>query len=258
MAEPAISPLAEDLRAAFAWWKDAGVDYAFHDEPADWLAVPELPNEADRRPANPFRPDGLQVSSRGEAEAADTAAPAIDPASLPQDMAAFAAWWLTEPLLDEGRTSGRVPPRGQAGAELMVVVPEPESDDGVQLLSGPQGRLLDAMLAAMELGADAAYVASALPRHKPMADWDAAAAQGIGLALRRHVELVAPRRIMTFGRNVLPLLGNDPPNSAQMLQSFNHQSGSIPLLAAPDLAALLNRPQAKARLWQQWLEWTGD
>ena len=38
--------LAESIAAVQAWWRDAGVDLAFHDEPQGWLAEetgPEAP-----------------------------------------------------------------------------------------------------------------------------------------------------------------------------------------------------------------------
>jgi DNA polymerase len=176
---------------------------------------------------------------------------------LPQDLEGFTAWWLSEPWLDDGRVAGRIAPRGTAGAETMIVVPEPEREDREELLSGPQGRLLDALLAAMGLAPEQVYLASALPRHTPMADWAAAKQRGLGEVLRHHVGLVAPKRLIAFGANVLPLLSNDPPNSGQFLLQFNHGELSIPLWAATDIGVLLARPRVKARVWQQWLDWTG-
>jgi len=251
MAEEANTQLSEELAAAIAWWRDAGVDCAFHDEPASWLTPPE-----DAKPPR-SREGGTRVLQREPTAAATPPpAPAVDPATLPQDLAAFTTWWLSEPLLDQGRTSGRVPPRGQSGAEIMAIVAEPEREDQEQLLSGPQGRLLEAMLAAMGHTPEQLYLASALPRHTPMADWSAAGASGLGSALAHHVALVAPKRIIAFGSNVLSLLGNDLPNSDQILFPINHGERTVPLLAAADLGILLARPRAKARLWRQWLGWT--
>ena len=179
--------------------------------------------------------------------------PALPVDALPADLPGFAQWWLAEPLLDGGRTTGRVPPRGAAGADLMVLVTHPEREDGDTLLSGPQGRLLDAFLSAAGIAPEQAYVASALPRHTPHADWAEAQARGLGLALARHVALVAPRRLIVFGGNILPLLGNDLPNSADSLRRFNQGDLSVPVLAERDLAAYVERPRGKAGLWQRWL-----
>lgn len=248
MEERANHALSAQFSAAFAWWRDAGVDCAFHDEPVNWVAPP--PEQAAGQPA-------ARIPAKAPPPAAP-APPTIEPGALPQDLAAFTQWWLTEPLLDDGRVAGRVPPRGTTGAEVMIVVPEPEREDSDLLLSGPQGRLLDAMLAAMGVAPEKLYLASALPRHTPMADWSAAGGRGLGAALCRHVELVAPGRLIVFGSNVLPLLGHDPTNSGQISPQFNHGGQSVPLLAAVDLTTMHARPRAKSKVWQQWLEWTGS
>jgi DNA polymerase len=246
--------LAEEIAAALDWWREAGIDADFADAPTRWLAG-EKPH---RDGEGPSRPDGTPAKDCApplHREAAD-AATAIDRSSWPQDHAGFVSWWLREPALDDGRTSGRVAPRGSPGAEVMVIVSEPERDDADRLLSGPQGRLLDAMLAAMGIAPDAAYVASVLPRHMPMADWDAIAIKGLGALLAHHVTLVGPSRLVALGANILPLLGHDPAHNPAVLRSFNHEGLTIPLLAGKSLAALLERPRWKAGLWQGWLDWT--
>lgn len=230
------------------WWRDAGVDGDFRDDPADWIAPPAVVETLPDLPG--FTPQANRIVE------ATPAAPVIARTDLPTDLAAFAAWWLAEPSLDGGRSGGRVAPRGPVAADLMVIVPEPEVDDRESLLSGPLGGLLDAMLRAMGIASDAVYFASALPRHTPMADWPDLARQGIGTILCHHVGLVRPRRLIAFGGNILPLLGHDPAHSSAVLTHFNHENGNIPLLVARDLTALRERPRWKAGLWQGWLDWT--
>jgi DNA polymerase len=268
--------LAAEIAGALDWWRDAGVDGLFADAPTRWLAEEKAPSprgaegvaqqqrgglrREDDRPATESATRGTTAEGpRLRGDAAAQAAGAIDRSGWPQDLATFAEWWLSEPALDDGRISGRVPPRGEAAAELMIIVPEPERDDAAQtparLLSGPQGRLLDAMLAAMEIAPAQAYVASVLPRHTPMADWDAVATKGFGALLAHHVKLVGPRRLVALGSNILPLLGHDPAHNPAVLRQFNQQGLTIPLLAGKSLAALLERPRWKAGLWQGWLDW---
>ena len=181
------------------------------------------------------------------------------PASLP----AFQAWWATEASLDDPALTGfgglraRVPPRGPPNPALMVIVPQPEEDDSDRLLSGAHGRLLAAILPMLGLAEAEVYIASALPRPVPLADWAQLAARGLGAVLRHHVELVAPMRIIAFGSNVLPLLGHAPTQNTATFPQVNHEGYSSPLLAAGDLAMLLERPAAKARFWHQWLEFSG-
>ena len=80
--------------------------------------------------------------------------------SPPADLAAFQKWWMEAPDLSPSRGFPRVPPRGERGAKLMVLVPQPEAGDSVRLLSGPQGRLLDAILAAIGASAPAAALSA--------------------------------------------------------------------------------------------------
>lgn len=236
--------LEAQLAAALDWWRDAGVDAVFHDEPASWIAPPE-----ENRPA----PLAEVKTARERVAAPVEAVPTIVPADLPRDLAEFTAWWLAAPALDGGRAAGRVPPRGSSGAKLMVLVPEPEAEDTEKLLSGPQGRLLDAMLAAMGIAPEEAYVASALPRHTPHPDWEAIAAQGMGTIVAHHVSLVRPRQLLSFGQTIPSLVNNAPTNSPAHLLTFNHDGVSLPWLSDRSLGAMLERPRWKAGFWQRWL-----
>lgn len=243
--EPSI---ATQIHAAFDWWRDAGVDCDFLDEPRDWVA-----------PVVEVKPVAVIMPAATLAAAEPDAPPAMggDKAGWPQDLASFAAWWLAEPSLDNGQVMDRVAPRGVAGAELMILIDEPEAEDRETLLSGPQGRLVDGMLAAMGIAPEQTYIASALPRHTPLADWQGLAAQDLAAITRHHIALAAPKRLIVFSSNIPSLLGNDPTNSADVLRHFNHEGVSLPYMAAMDLAQMLARPRIKGRLWQLWLEWTG-
>jgi uracil-DNA glycosylase len=253
---PAQNPALETMiGGALDWWRDAGVDCAFADDATQWLA--EKPQPAETKPAE-TKPVALvpEASPEPHRPAARPAAQRIDPAAIPDRLAAFGQWWLSEPLLAEGSSQSRIAPRGPVQAELMVIVPEPEREDTETLLRGPQGRLLDAMLAAFGLNPDQAYVASALPRNLPGADWQAISAAGIGAVLQKHVALVAPKRIAVFGGDVLPLLGHAPPQGPADLREINQEDGKVPMLACRSLAALLEQPRWKARVWQAWLDMT--
>jgi DNA polymerase len=237
--------LQEQVAASLDWWRDAGVDAVFHDEPINWIAPKEAPAGTEKIQASEPRP------RRTQAAVAEPPKPAF--IELPPNLADFNAWWLAEPALDGGRIAGRVPPRGQAGARLMILVPEPELEDDETLLSGPQGRLLDAMVTAMGISPQEAYVASVLPRHTPHADWETVAARGIGRVAAHHVALVSPQELIVFGQTIPSLLGNDPPNNSAILQSLNHEGASVPCLSDRSLGAMLERPRWKAGFWQRWL-----
>jgi uracil-DNA glycosylase len=239
---------ASDIAGALDWWREAGVDLDLGDEPRSWIIAPEAV-EAEIAPvaAPPQAPPEPLPAERIGGEAG----------TLPQTLDDFLAWWMSEPSLDGGMVHARVPPRGPVNAEVMVLVPYPEAEDGERLLSGPRGKLLDAMLAAMGIAPDRAYLASVLTRHTPHPDWAALYRAGLSEVLARHVALAAPQLLIVFDSNILPLLGHDPANSAQTLLHFNHEGWSVPLLPAMELGVILGNPRRKASFWQRWLDWTG-
>ena len=236
--------LAESIAAAQAWGREAGVDHDFHDEPHAWLTDPAT--EAPQAPVAVAKPEAVPPPLAGG-----------DRATWPRDLAAFRQWWLEEPTLDYGGTLPRVPPRGEAGAPLMMLVPMPEADDRDTLLAGPEGRLLASLVTAMELSPAAVYFASALPRHMPLPDWNGLAASGHGHILAHHIELAQPERLMVFGRSILPLLGHDPAQAAPLPAEFAIQGRKLPLLVSYAPGRLLANARQRAGLWRRWLDWTG-
>lgn len=244
MDHPPSPTLADQFAAALDWWRDAGVDNDFVEQPVNMLA----------ESAPPPAPSPAAKAARQEAQPPVMARMGGEKANWPATLADFAGWWLTEPTLDEAPATNRVPPRGAAGAELMVLVPMPEAGDGEQLLSGKQGQLVTAMLRAMGIAPEVAYVAAALPRHMPVADWEALREAGLGQVLLHHITLAAPRRVLVLGQDVLPLLGLE---KRQGVRNLPLAESGLPLLAslAPDI--LLGNPRSRADLWRRWLDWTG-
>lgn len=234
-----------------AFWRDAGVDLAFADEPRDWLAdhaattaepAPFVPPVVELPPARPIGP-----------AAGDVAPVANDRSGWPGALGDFAEWWMNEPTLDTGPAQQRVPPRGEARAELMVIVAQPEASDSDRLLSGPEGALLDAIERAMGLSPGTAYRASALPRVTPAADWDAIAAAGMGAVLRHHVALVNPARLLVLSQEARKLLAPDE-FSRDGVGFVAIGERSIPLLSSYPLAQMAPRPGYKRIFWARWLD----
>ncbi|MEO0063359.1 MAG: hypothetical protein RLZZ08_1919 [Pseudomonadota bacterium] len=242
--------LAEQVAAAQQWWRDAGVDCLFVDEPQGWLhdtvgtaaaPTPATPIIAAPRPVKPDQP---AVRLGG------------DEAGWPTDLPTFREWWLTEPTLDVGGLNARIPPRGEAGAPLMVLVPMPEADDGETLLSGREGRLLANFALAAGINPAALHVASALPRHMVAPDWAALAAGGLGQILRHHIQLAAPKRLLVMGRDILPLIGHDPAQSTPGPGNLRLEGQELPMLATYAPARLLDHARLRTALWRHWLDWT--
>lgn len=240
--------LAEQFAAACEWWRDAGVDQDFHDAPETLLKEPESATAAPK-PAQ-------QVPKPAE----ESTQPTIkqiggDPRQWPQALDAFHGWWMREESLDAAGTLQRIPPRGVPQADLMVLVPMPEASDSENLLSGEQGTLVRNMLRAMEIGEGKSYIASVLPRHTPLADWDNLLASGMGNVLRHHISLAAPKRILVLGRDILPLLGQE---KRQGVAELSLAERSIQLLASFGPENLLQNAKLRADLWRRWLDWTGN
>jgi len=233
---------ADQLAAAHDWWREAGVDSDFADEPRNWLERPAAPSPETVPAARPAAPEVPPLGG--------------DSARWPQALPDFAAWWLEDAGLETGGTAPRVAPRGVAGAELMVLVPMPEAGDTGQLLAGPQGKLVSAMLAAMGIGEDAAYLAAALPRHASHPDWQALAQRQLGNVLVHHVGLVRPKRLLLLGRAMLPLFGHDPAQAGATPRQIALEGCEVPALASFGPEALLATPRFRAGLWRGWLDWT--
>jgi DNA polymerase len=247
MPRPAPSALESNIAAALDWWRQAGVDASYADEPTSWLresGQEQAPVASASAPAGEKKPAPPPTQIAGP------------PETWPQDLAAFRQWWLSEPSLDEGGLTPRIAPTGEANPELMVLVPMPEEVDRDTLLSGPHGRVLEGFFSAAGLAPTQVYRASAIPRHTALPDWPTLAAEGLGKVLAHHVSLVQPKRLLVLGRNILPLCGHDPAQGAAALTFFNHEVGRVPVLAEAGLERLLGNPKLRARLWRRWLDWT--
>lgn len=241
--------LAAELAAALEWWREAGVDRSFRDEAEGWLAEPST-----AKPDAPGEPAPAQAPPPAEAPPA----PRIggERSGWPTALDAFTPWWLGEPSLAEPGGLPRVPPRGDQGPELMVLVPEPEESDRDTLLSGENGTLLAAMLAAMAIEPGRAYFASAIPRHTPLVDWERLETGGLGEVTGHHMALVAPRRVLVFGRLALPQLEHGMAQGAARELFFNHEGRRVPVLHTWSLDRMRQSAQARAGFWRHWLDWT--
>ncbi len=245
----------ESLEGALDWWREAGVDADYLDEASGWLAEPE-PDDAVTAPPPPAPPPIERKTPLQRAlEQGETAAARIDRAALPDTLEKFREWWMTEASLSSGALDRRVPPRGVAGARLMLLLPQPFEDDAEGLLTGGAAKFVDAMLGAMGIAAHEAYIASALPAPMAMPDWGQLAAGGLGEIAKAHIGLAAPQRVILFGRAQLALFGKTPEDARAPL-SLDCAGKSFPLLAAPDLRNLARSAARRESFWNRWLDWT--
>lgn len=241
MTDSPYSTLAADYAAALDWWREAGVDLDYSDEPTVWLREPEIEGEPDLAPPPRTVPRTSAAPALERALNREPGAPiGGDPARWPGDLAGFRDFWLTEPSLDPGALGDRVAPVGEEGAALMVLVSMPDEGDREALLSGEQGALLTRILRAIGFEESQVFLASVLPRVTPMPDWDDLAARGLGALTRHHIALAKPQRLITFGK----------------APSILAADCGVPTLAAPQLETLARSAAHKRRFWNAWLEWT--
>lgn len=247
MTQPTNLTLEQELRAIRDWWREAGVDHVYGDEPANWLAEPEPEDDGDAPQFVPPKtlapePDPVELLAGG-------------PSNWPTTLEAFDQWWQAEESLALGPYR-RVAASGPANAPLMVLMSQPLTDEAETLLSGDGGALLTNILTACGLKADEVRIASALPSHLPHPDWAGLEKAGWGALTRHHIALAAPKRLLVLGHVALPLLGHDPAQGAADFKEVALETGSVPALAARGLDTLLLRPRLQAGLWHRWLEWT--
>lgn len=260
VSRPATA-LERELAAYWSWWREAGVDNAFADEPRALLRLVGVDRAA---------PGGTSEQARETAPAPlrpaqpSPARPAIGgaPEAWPRDPAAWRAWWLAEPSLELPGSGPRLAPRGDAGAALMILVPMPEAHDRDRLLEGREGALVEAMLASMAIAPADAYIAAALPRHMAAPDWDGLDAAGFVALTRHHLALARPQRLLVLGHAILPLLGHgssQPPAAVRETAiSDAPDAARIPTLAGFAPGRLLENARQRALLWRRWLEWTHE
>ncbi|WP_299192850.1 hypothetical protein [uncultured Erythrobacter sp.] len=255
------TPLTDELKAALQWWQMAGVEHDFSDDATDWLAgedavtAQSAGDAAENAPATRRNQGQVGSASPQKSEVARIALMGELP---PDTLEVFCKWWLEAPGLDAIGPRGRIAPRGVAKPDLMVLVLDPEEQDRDHLLSGPRGKLLANMLAAMGISSERTYFASALPRHTPVADTASLAASGLDDVTLHHIGLVSPQKLVVFGSDILPLLKQDVSNPETSLREINQNSAEVPLLVSEGLDSLLAMPRLKARFWRRWIEWSVD
>lgn len=250
-----LSP-AEALEAALDWWREAGVEDEYSDEAIKWLAEPEekhaVASPDPKKPPEEPKQTPIERAFEGSAAAAHIGGPVE---AYPQTLENFRQWWMSAETLSPLGPERRLPPRGVAGAKLMILVPEPLEADTEQLLSGAPGRFLSAILAAMGIGEHEAYLASALPAPLSLPDWSDLAVRGLTDVTRHHVTLAAPHQVLVFGRSLAPLF-DVPVERAREPAVVKAGEKTLPLMLAPELAELARSAPRRRNFWNRWLDWT--
>lgn len=219
--------MAASAEAYLAWWRLAGVDCAVEDAPVSWLRpAPARVSQPIDQPANTPKPSTLE---------------------------AFQSWLAEDSAQPERRWSDKlIIPPALAKAPLMVIVDMPDGGDiaSSMLLSGSEGRLFNAMLAAIGLKREEVHLASLFLTRPPGGMVEATDLEAAAARMRTHVALAAPARLLILGDRTIRILLAESSTAENGLHLFNHDDGTIAAFATFHPRLLLGQPAAKAECWQ--------
>lgn len=218
--------------AYLAWWQLAGVECAVAETPVNWL-----------RPA-----------VAATASAAQSTVPIAPPVAKPQDLQAFQTWLANDAGQPEQRWAGRaIMPMGPVDAPLMIVtdIPDPADIEQGALLADRAGALFNSMLRAIGLGRADCYIASLFFSRPPGGMVEASDIASAAARMATHVHLARPRRLLLLGdRTIRALMPTDGGEGSDALPAFNHDGGTVPVIATFHPRLLLTQPAAKAQCWR--------
>jgi DNA polymerase len=219
--------------SALEWWRDAGVDMFVEEEARDWLARTPPPAPVT-------------------AAEADLAAPVAE--ALPDTLEAFLEWRMGDAAPEAGWMTPRLGPTGPADAEWVIVTDVPEIEDSERLMSGPAGRLLDRMLAAVGQSRESVYLlplATARPVTGRIAPDDE---PRLAELARHHLTLLKPAKLLLLGQSASNVLAGTMGNSlTNPIRLVNHFGANTVTVASYHPRFLLERPAAKSEAWKHLL-----
>lgn len=241
------SAAAEHL---MAFWADAGVDVCYEDAPVDRtrLILPPARTAVLKATA--------AVVAAPDASACVSEARRLAQAAMTLDALSSAATAFDGCDLKHQGARRAVVGAGASDADVLVIAPAPtrEADETGDLLAGPCGRLLQAMLAAAGL-TERAWIMNAVfwrpPGDRPAAPEEQAACLPF---LERALELQRPRAVLLLGAGPARTVAAPGENLMALRGRWIDWRLSEGDVAAPAIitlspAFLLKQPQAKAMAW---------
>ena len=266
------------IGALLDWYVRAGVDQAIDGAPRDRYREARAAVVAAAEPAPAAIPEPASgVAPMAAREVAPPPAPPALPALAPGD-----ATWSAQEIaaactcLDQLAAAVRafdgcalkrtatntVIGDGNPQAALMIVGEAPGAEEDRQGLPfvGPAGRLLDRMLAAIDLDRTGVYITNMLPWRPPGNRSPTAEELAICQPfLERQIELIAPRILVLVGGIAAKALLNRREGITRLRGqwfpfSTPRMEGTIEATATFHPAYLLRTPQAKREVWRDLLE----
>jgi DNA polymerase len=260
-----LDPLQNDPLAALAWLVESGADETIGEEPVNRLVA---------KPAAPLRAAAVEQPRSALKPVASFAPPPIKPAAtLPlendsigtaQSLAASAKTLVELKAALEGfdgcalkkNCAHTVFADGNPASRIMFIGEAPGAEEdrqGVPFV-GRAGKLLDKMMAAIELDRSTAYITNVLnwrpPQNRDPSPEEAATCLPF---LRRHIELVNPGIIILLGavaaRHVLGFSEGIMKLRGRWLE-YRVNDVMIPVIATLHPAYLLRQPAHKKLAWR--------
>jgi DNA polymerase len=247
------------LKALLDYYRALGVDCAVDEAPHDRFAELELTPVLDERAELKLQEAPVPPPPRR----APSAAP-VFPQEAIRDAEGIAAAARTLEELCEGLEAfegGRASrarhflfSSGRPGALMALdYAPGEAEESSGEAFSGPEARLLDAMLAAIGETRESFYRAYFSPWRpaggQPLTPHVAAALTPFA---RRHIELARPKAVLLFGDTAKIMLGVSDAPMKLYARRFDLRLGETNVVAipAPGLAAMLKTSSLKRQAWR--------
>ncbi len=249
------------------FYADAGHDEPLTDEPVDrfaeqakpapaQMARPETtPRSAPAQPAPPQRTPAAVPDEQQAMRARSLAREAKTIEELHEALAAFDGCNL------KATAKNLVFADGNPQAPVMFVGEAPGRDEDLQGLPfvGRSGQLLDRMLAAIGLDRTSAYISNVIPWRPPgNRDPSPLETEICRPFIERHIELVAPKVLVTLGNPSTKLLLQTQTGIMRMRGKWAEHAtadgAKIPTMPTLHPAYLLRNPAHKKLAWRDFLE----
>jgi len=246
-----------EMLSVLDWYRAAGVDMAVGEEPVDRFAQkPPAPAAIAARAAAPQaapvpQPSGPVGGDPSEARQLAASAASLDELQgiLNDYNGCGLKFRATQLVFADGNPTAKIMLIGEA--------PGAEEDRQGKPFVGRSGQLLDRMLAAIGLDRTRVYIANTVPWRPPGNRTPTPEEMELCLPfLKRQVELVAPKLVMTLGGPAMQTVFKSTNGIIKMRGKWqNITIGSHTVDALPTLhpAYLLRNPPAKQQAWRDLL-----
>lgn len=242
-----------------AFWRDAGVDACYLDEPVDHTKIQPIQTPAvvqKLASVAPMRgPRGTTHASQGGLEARQLAAQANDLPALIETVATFEGCGLKH-MGAKNALFGM----GNADADLLVIADAPSgfADAANQPFASPEGRLLERILKSVNVQ-DRSYLAYTVFWTPPGGRMPTPEEQAVCLPfIERAVELIKPKAVLLLGATAVRGVLNSTDSIVKIngqWQDWTLQDGTIiPAMPIFTPGFLMQTPAAKRSVWQAMLK----